>query len=177
VTTLTLIAAVARNGVIGHGNALLWRLPEDLRHFRRATLGAPVIMGRKTWDSLPAAFRPLPGRRNIVVTRDPQWRADGAEPAHSLDAALALAADAPRAFVGGGAELFALALPRADELLLTEIDRDFDGDTRFPAWDRSAFVETARETHHAGPPNDFDYAFVSYRRRRDRASPGLMTAA
>ena len=176
-TTLTLIAAVARNGVIGHGNAPLWRLPEDLRHLRRTTLGAPVIMGRKTWDSLPTAFRPLPGRRNIVVTRDPQWRAAGAEPTHSLDAALALAADAPRAFVGGGAELYALALPRADELLLTEIDRDFDGDTRFPAWDRGAFVETARETHHAGPPNDFDYAFISYRRRRDRASPGLITAA
>jgi len=165
--TLALIAAVARNGVIGHGNALLWRLPEDLRHLRRTTLGAPVIMGRKTWDSLPDAFRPLPGRRNIVVTRDPGWHAAGAEATRSLDAALALARDAPRAFVIGGAELYALALPRADELLLTEIERDFDGDVRFPPWDRADFVETARETHHAGPPNDFDYAFVAYRRRRD----------
>lgn len=163
---LALIAAVARNGVIGRGNALLWRLPEDLRHFRRMTLGCPVIMGRRTWDSLPPAFRPLPGRRNLVVTRDAGWRAEGAEAAPSLDAALARVADAPRAFVTGGAELYALALPHADELLLTEIERDFDGDVRFPDWDRAAFVETARERHHAGPPNDFDYAFVTYARKR-----------
>ncbi|HEX7384473.1 MAG TPA: dihydrofolate reductase [Burkholderiaceae bacterium] len=163
---LALIAAVARNGVIGRGNALLWRLPEDLRHFRRTTLGCPVIMGRRTWDSLPPAFRPLPGRRNLVVTRDAGWRAEGAEAAPALDAALARVADAPRAFVTGGAELYALALPRADELLLTEIERDFDGDVRFPDWDRAAFVETARERHHAGPPNDFDYAFVTYARKR-----------
>lgn len=163
---LALIAAVARNGVIGRGNALLWRLPEDLRHFRRTTLGCPVIMGRRTWDSLPPAFRPLPGRRNLVVTRDAGWRAEGAEAAPSLDAALARVADAPRAFVTGGAELYALALPHADELLLTEIERDFDGDVRFPDWDRAAFVETARERHHAGPPNDFDYAFVTYARKR-----------
>ena len=163
---LALIAAVARNGVIGRGNALLWRLPEDLRHFRRTTLGCPVIMGRRTWDSLPPAFRPLPGRRNLVVTRDAGWRAEGAEAAPSLDAALGRVADAPRAFVTGGAELYALALPRADELLLTEIERDFDGDVRFPDWDRAAFVETARERHRAGPPNDFDYAFVTYARKR-----------
>ena len=163
---LALIAAVARNGVIGRADAIPWRLPEDLRHFRRTTLGCPVIMGRRTWDSLPPAFRPLPGRRNLVVTRDAGWRAEGAEAAPSLDAALARVADAPRAFVTGGAELYALALPRADELLLTEIERDFDGDVRFPDWDRAAFVETARERHHAGPPNDFDYAFVTYARKR-----------
>ena len=163
---LALIAAVARNGVIGRADAIPWRLPEDLRHFRRTTLGCPVIMGRRTWDSLPPAFRPLPGRRNLVVTRDAGWRAEGAEAAPSLDAALGRVADAPRAFVTGGAELYALALPRADELLLTEIERDFDGDVRFPDWDRAAFVETARERHHAGPPNDFDYAFVTYARKR-----------
>lgn len=163
---LALIAAVARNGVIGRADAIPWRLPEDLRHFRRTTLGCPVIMGRRTWDSLPPAFRPLPGRRNLVVTRDAGWRAEGAEAAPSLDAALARVADAPRAFVTGGAELYALALPHADELLLTEIERDFDGDVRFPDWDRAAFVETARERHHAGPPNDFDYAFVTYARKR-----------
>jgi dihydrofolate reductase len=164
-TRLALIAAVARNGVIGRDNALPWRLPEDLAHLRRVTLGAPVIMGRRTWDSLPARFRPLPGRRNIVVTRDARWRAEGAEGAPSLDAALALLDAAPLAFVAGGAELYALALPRADELLLTEIERDFDGDARFPEWQRADFVETARERHHAGPPNDFDYAFVRYERR------------
>ena len=163
---LSLIAAVARNGVIGRGNALLWRLPEDLRHFRQATLGCPVVMGRRTWDSLPAAFRPLPGRRNLVVTRDRRWQAAGAEAVHSLDEALQRVADAPQVFVTGGAELYAQALPHADELLLTEIDRDFEGDVRFPAWDRAAFVETAREARHAGPPNDFDYAFVSYSRKR-----------
>jgi len=161
---LALIAAVARNGVIGRGDALPWQLPEDQRHFRRVTMGAPVIMGRKTWDSLPARFRPLPGRRNIVVTRNPAWRAAGAEQAPSLDAALALAADAARAFVIGGGELYHAALAQAAELVLTEIERDFDGDARFPDFDRSVFRERSREPHHAAPPNDFDYAFVTYRR-------------
>ena len=161
---LALIAAVARNGVIGRGDALPWQLPEDQRHFRRVTMGAPVIMGRKTWDSLPARFRPLPGRRNIVVTRNPAWRAAGAEQAPSLDAALALAADAARAFVIGGGELYHAALSQAAELVLTEIERDFDGDARFPDFDRSVFRERSREPHHAAPPNDFDYAFVTYRR-------------
>ena len=166
--TLALIAAVARNGVIGGGNALLWRLPEDLQHLKRQTLDCPVIMGRKTWDSLPARFRPLPERRNIVVTRHPAWRPEGAEAAPSLERALALTVDAPRVFVIGGGELYRLALPMADELLLTEIDRDFEGDVRFPPWDRSAFAEVEREPRHAGPPNDFDYAFVTYRRKQFR---------
>ena len=143
------------------------------RHARRA--------GDHGAQDLGFAARRLPPAARAGATSSSRAIRNGGptapSAAHSLDAALALAADAPRVFVGGGAELYALALPRADELLLTEIDRDFDGDTRFPAWDRGAFVETARETHHAGPPNDFDYAFVSYRRRRDRASPGLITAA
>lgn len=163
---LALIAAVARNGVIGNGGALPWHLPEDLAHFRRVTQGHPVVMGRRTWDSLPPRFRPLPGRRNIVVTRDVAWRAPGAETAASPAAALALVHDAPRAFVIGGAELYAAALPLADELLLTEIDADAGGDTRFPAWDRGAFAEVAREVHRAAAPNDFAFAFVTYRRRR-----------
>jgi dihydrofolate reductase len=162
---LSMIAAVARNGVIGNGHTLLWRLPEDQQHFKRNTLGQPVIMGRKTWDSLPAAYRPLPGRRNIVVTRNPRWHANGAEVVTSLEAALERAADADKAFVIGGGELYAQALPHADELLLTEIDRNFDGDTVFPAWDRNEFIERQRERHHAGPPNDFDYAFVTYQRK------------
>jgi len=161
---LAVIAVVARNGCIGKGNQLLCHLPEDQQHFRRVTLGCPVIMGRKTWDSLPARFRPLPGRRNIVVTRNAQWHAAGAEAVSSLPAALALVGDAPKAFVIGGGELYAQALPLADELVLTEIDRDFDGDVRFPAWERSRFVEAGRARHHAGPPNDFDYAFVTYQR-------------
>ncbi len=160
-----MIAAVARNGVIGDRNALLWRLPDDQRHFKRHTLGHPVIMGRRTWDSLPPAYRPLPGRRNIVVTRNPQWSAAGAEAVASLEAALDRCAVDDKAFVIGGGELYAQALVHADELLLTEIDRDFHGDTVFPAWDRDAFIERHRERHHAGPPNDFDYAFVTYMRK------------
>lgn len=162
---ISVIAAVARNGVIGDGSAMPWRLPEDARHFKAATLGFPVVMGRRTWDSLPATFRPLPGRRNLVVTRNPQWQASGAEAVPSLDAALARAADASKVFVIGGGELYAQALARADELVLTEIDRDFDGRTLFPQWDRNAFIESQRERYHAGPPNDFDYAFVTYQRK------------
>jgi dihydrofolate reductase len=165
-TVLALIAAVARNGVIGHANRLLWSLPEDLQRFRRTTQGHPVIMGRRTWQSLPERFRPLPGRRNIVVTRDTGWRAAGAETAASLEAALARVADDKRAFVIGGVELFAAALPHAELLLLTEIERDFEGDTKFPPFDRRQFAEVEREPHHAAAPNDFDYAFVTYRRTR-----------
>ena len=168
---VALIAAVARNGVIGHDNALLWKLPEDMAFFKRTTMGNPVIMGRKTWDSIPPRFRPLPGRANIVVTRQADWKADGALVAHDFEQALEIALESVsnnphglRAFVVGGAELYALALPHADELVLTEIDRDYDGAARFPEWPRNHFVETGRERHHADAPNDFDYAFVAYRR-------------
>jgi len=161
--TLGLIAAVARNGVIGRNNQLLWHLPEDMRHFRRVTLGCPVIMGRKTWDSLPARFRPLPGRRNVVVSRNAMWRGTGAEAATSLAEAVELAAGAERVFVIGGAELFVQALPLADELWLTEIGREFKGDSFFPERP-PGFVETGRQREHAGPPNDFDYDFVTYAR-------------
>jgi dihydrofolate reductase len=167
---LALIAAVARDGSIGRGNELLCHLPEDQQHFRRVTMGCPVIMGRKTWDSLPPRFRPLPGRRNIVVTRSLQWQADGAEAARSLSAALASVRTETKVFVIGGGELYREAIARADELVLTEIDRDFDGDTHFPAWDRSLFREVSREPHHAAPPNDFDYAFVTYQRNPRKSS-------
>jgi dihydrofolate reductase len=163
-TRLTLIAIVARNGVIGHDNQLLWRLPEDQRYFRRVTQGHVVIMGRRTWDSLPERFRPLPGRRNIVVTRQKDWQAHGAEVCHSPTAALALVADSSQAFVIGGADLYAATLPLADELLITEIERDYSGDTRFPPFDAKLFVEVARERHHAGPPNDFEFSFVTYQK-------------
>ena len=161
---LCLIAAVARNGVIGRGNGLVWRDPVDAKHFRATTMGCPVIMGRKTWDSLPAKFRPLPGRRNLVVTRQKDWAvseaARGADVVFSLDEALAAVADteAPRVFVMGGGELYALALPHADVLELTEIEADLDGDVRFPEWPRDAFGEIAR-TAHPG------FAFVTYQRR------------
>ena len=162
-TTLALIAAIDRQGAIGRRGGLLWHESEDQKHFRRVTMGCPVIMGRKTWDSLPVRFRPLPGRRNLVVTRQAQWSAAGAERAASLDDALARAAPAKTAFVIGGGELYALALPRADELVLTEIDTAFaDADTFFPAFDRMRFVEAARETRTAA--DGMRYAFVTYRR-------------
>lgn len=158
---LILIAAVARGGAIGRGNELPWHLPEDLKHFRATTQGAPVIMGRRTWESLPPRFRPLPGRHNIVVSRDPHWSADGACRAGSLAEARAAAGDAPRVFVIGGAELYRAALPLADELLLTELDLAVpDADAFFPDWRAAGFEEVAREVHRAAPPNHFAFAFV-----------------
>jgi dihydrofolate reductase len=159
---LSLIAAVPRNGVIGKNNQLVWREPEDQRHFRRVTMGSPVLMGRKTWDSLPERFRPLPGRRNLVLSRDPAWRADGAEAVGSLDAALQATAGAEKLVVIGGEQLYALTLPLADELVLTEIDADLDGDTFFPTWERGRFVETARERHTSA--SGVPYSFVTYTR-------------
>ena len=159
-TALALIAAVARNGVIGDGNALPWRLPADLKRFRALTTGHAVIMGRRTWESIGRA---LPDRQNIVVTRQPAYAADGAAVRASLDEALqAVTLPAP-AFCIGGADMYALALPRATLLHLTEIDRDFEGDTRFPYFDRAAWRETGREEHRA--PGSFGYAFVTYERR------------
>lgn len=160
---LVLVAALDRQRAIGRGGDLLWNEREDQAHFRRVTMGCPVIMGRRTWDSLPERFRPLPGRRNVVVTRQALWQAPGAERAASLDAALALVADAPRVCVIGGGELYALALPHAQELALTEIDRAFDGaDTYFPAFDRGGFRKVAREERVGGDGTRF--AFVTYRR-------------
>jgi dihydrofolate reductase len=160
---LALIAAVARNGAIGRDNGLLWKEPADQRHFAATTRGHAVIMGRKTWESLPPRFRPLPGRRNIVVTRNAGFEAAGAETVDSLKAALQRVSDEPRAFVIGGAQLYAQALPHVDEMVLTEIDADLDGDVHFPAWDRQAFVEASREAHVGTDGTRF--AFVIYRRR------------
>lgn len=154
---LTLIAAVARNGVIGRDNALPWHLPEDLQHFKRCTLGKPLLMGRRTWESIG---RPLPNRRSVVLTRQAGWRATGAETAGSLAEALALTADAPEVCIIGGTCLFAEALPSADQLLLTEIDADFDGDSVFPHWPREAFDELSREPHQSTA--GWRYAFVRY---------------
>lgn len=159
---LCLIAAVARNRTIGRDNQLPWTDPADQRHFRQATMGCPVIMGRRTWESLPARFRPLPGRRNLVVTRNPDYIAAGAEIAADLDAAIARVADADRIFVIGGGELYAQAMPRADELLLTEIDADVDGDVHFPSVDPAQFAQAERQPQIAADGTRF--AFVTYRR-------------
>ncbi len=132
---LGLIWAQARGGVIGKDGGMPWSVPEDLAHFRAATTGSPIIMGRRTWESFPPRFRPLPGRRNIVVTRSSEWAAEGAERAGSLDEALGFAASAPDAatvWVIGGAGLFAEAIGRADILEVTELDLEVDGDTFAP---------------------------------------------
>ena len=163
--TVSLLAAVARTGVIGREGDIPWRLPEDVVHFKNLTTGHAVVMGRRTWDSLPERFRPLPGRRNVVVTRNPEWRADGAERAGSVEEALALLADEPRVFVIGGAEIYAAALPHADELVLTEIDLDVEGDTFFPEWDPAGFEEVSREGRVAADGTAF--AFVTYRALAD----------
>jgi len=159
-TLLTLVVARARNGTIGRNNALPWRLPEDLAHFKRTTLGAPIIMGRKTWDSIG---RPLPGRRNIVVSRNTALKLEGAEVVGSLEAAQLLCIGAEQVFLIGGAQLYAEALPSADRLVVTEIDADVEGDAFFPAIDRTQWIETSREIHHSAA-NGFDYAFVTYDR-------------
>ena len=129
---LGLIYARAANGTIGKDGTMPWHLPEDLAHFKRTTLGCPVVMGRKTWESLPPRFRPLPGRTNVVVTRQADWQAAGATVAHSLPQALALCAPAPLAWVIGGADIYAQALPLADQVVVTEIEAHFDGDAFAP---------------------------------------------
>ena len=160
VPRLTLIAAVARNGVIGKDNALPWRLSDDLKRFKALTMGHPIVMGRKTWESLG---RPLPGRNNIVITRDKNYRAEGATVVHALDEALATVQDAAEVFVIGGAEIYSMTLPHANCLQLTELDADFEGDVRFPAFDRSQWRTTLRETHTGA--DGLAYAFVTYERQ------------
>jgi dihydrofolate reductase len=149
-----LVAAVASNGIIGANGTLPWRLPEDLQHFKRITMGHPVIMGRKTWESLKV---PLPGRDNIVVTRTAGYEAQGAAVASSLEAALALCLGEPVVFVIGGSRLFAESLPFAAGLVMTEIYKDFEGDTWFPPYDRSHWKETQRERHATAEGMKFDF--------------------
>jgi dihydrofolate reductase len=166
---VSLVAAVARNGVIGRDGSVPWRLPEDMQRFRALTMGHPVVMGRKTWESLPDRFRPLPGRDNVVVTRNPDWAAQGADRVGSVEEALRLLEPESEVFVIGGGDIYAAALPLADALVLTEIDAEIDGDTTFPEWDRAAFEEVSRERHvtEDGTP----YSFVTYARRDTRPEP------
>ena len=149
-----LVVALARNGVIGARGKLPWHLPEDLQHFKRLTLGHPVIMGRRTWESLG---RPLPGRDNVVVSRRRGFEAPGASVASSVPAAIALCTGEPAVFVIGGAEIYAAALPLADGLVMTEIDRDYAGDTHFPAWDRKSWRVSQKEAHTSKEGVRFDF--------------------
>lgn len=158
---LQLIFARASNGVIGLNNALPWHLPEDMAHFKRTTLGCPVIMGRKTWDSLPSRFRPLPGRLNVVVTRQIGWQALGAQVAHSLQQACALCPPDSTAWVIGGAELYAQAMSLACAAVVTEIDQAFDGDVFAPQFGPD-WVEAAREEHVSA--TGLSFSFVRFQK-------------
>jgi dihydrofolate reductase len=156
---INLLYARAANGVIGHEGGMPWHLPEDLAHFKALTMGCPVIMGRKTWDSLPARFRPLPGRTNVVITRQPGWREAGAETAASLDEALQLCAQAEEVWVIGGAQIFAQAEPLADRIEVTEIDQDFAGDVFAPPLG-SHWIAESREDRVSS--SGLKFSFVTY---------------
>jgi len=160
---LHLILARSANGVIGQNNTLPWHFPEDMAHFKRMTLGCPVIMGRKTWDSLPARFRPLPGRLNIVVTRQADWQAEGALRAHSLPEAAALCPVESDAWVIGGAEIYAQALPLASTAVVTEIDKHFEGDAFAPAFGPQ-WTEVSRERKKS--TEGFNFSFITYHQHK-----------
>ncbi|MDC5695811.1 dihydrofolate reductase [Intrasporangium calvum] len=153
-TNVTMIAAVGRNGVIGDGSAMPWHLPEDLKFFKRTTMGHPMIMGRRTFETMGV----LPGRRSIVVTRQPEWQHAGVETAHSLAEALSLAGPADEVFIVGGGEVYREAMPFAARLVITEVDRSPEGSVTFPEIDEAQWQETDREEHDG-------FSWVTYARR------------
>lgn len=155
---ISLIAAVARNRALGKDGQLLWHLPEDMRYFRETTRGKPVIMGRKTWESLPDAFRPLPGRRNIVISRNSAYEAPGATLAGSLDEAVRLTQDDTEVFVIGGAEVYRQAMPLAQRLYLTEVAHDFSADAFFPEFGEGEWKEISRSEVKNGAGLNFTFA-------------------
>jgi len=159
---ITIIAALARNRVIGKDNRMPWHISGDLKRFKALTLGHPVVMGRKTFQSIG---KPLPGRDNIVVTRSHAFAAPGCRVVHSLQEALDAARDAPEIFVIGGAEIYAAALPLADRLQLTEVDAAVEGDAYFPDFDRSAWREISRDSHWTQDSEGLRYDFAAYERR------------
>ena len=158
---ISLIAALAQNRVIGIENRLPWKLPEDLAHFKALTLGHPILMGRKTFESLG---RPLPGRRNIVITRNPDYQSSGCEIAVSIGDAIALCAEAEEIFFIGGAELYKQVVPLVDRLYLTEVEIEAQGDAWFPDYDCSAFREVSRESHTGEKGDALGFDFVVYER-------------
>ena len=157
---LTIIVATDQQGGIGIANTLPWKLPEDLAHFKRLTTGHPILMGRKTFDSIG---RPLPNRRNIVITRNPDWRHEGVEAVPSVEAAIALL-DGAEGYVIGGAEIYRQSLALAQRLVITEISQTFDCDAFFPAVDHAVWQETAREAH-VSEKSGLPYAFVTLERK------------
>ncbi|VAW76848.1 Dihydrofolate reductase [hydrothermal vent metagenome] len=158
---VSLIAAMAENRVIGRNNQLPWRLSADLQRFKALTMGKPIIMGRKTWESIG---RPLPGRTNIVVTRDASYQAEGCVVVHSVDQALKAAADSDEVMVIGGANLYQQLLERTDRLYLTQVKTNVEGDAWFPEFDMTQWHEIARESHSNDEKNDFDFEFVTLER-------------
>ncbi|HRX37239.1 MAG TPA: dihydrofolate reductase [Aestuariivirga sp.] len=164
-TLISFVVAVSKNGVIGRDGGLPWHISSDLKRFKEITMGKPVIMGRKTWESLPR--RPLPGRRNIVITRQPGYVAEGADVVQSIGESLALCAQEPEVSVIGGGEIFALFWPLAHRLYLTEVDLEVDGDTHLPAVDEADWHEVSREVYPAGPKDAAPFTL----RVLDRISP------
>lgn len=159
--SVVLIAAIARNGVIGRDNGLIWRLRSDLRRFKALTMGKPLLMGRRTYDSIGRA---LPGRRTLVLTRDRSFAAPDVTVAHDWAEVLAAAGDADELMVAGGAEIYVLALPHADRIHLTEVETSPEGDTVFPPFDRAAFREVHREAHPASAHDEHAFSFVDLER-------------
>lgn len=160
---VNMIYARAANGVIGKNDTLPWHLPEDLAHFRQVTMGWPVIMGRKTWDSLPAKFRPLPGRTNIVITRQTDWQPEGAKVATSVEDAISLAGNIEQVWVIGGAQIYALAEPLADRIEVTEIAQDFEGDAYAPVLG-TQWVASGRENHIS--KTGLAFSFITYNKQK-----------
>ena len=158
--TVSIIVAIGENNAIGKDNQLLWHLPADLRHFKNKTSGHTIIMGRKTFDSVG---KPLPNRRNIVVTRQ-DIKIEGCEVVKSIDDALALCRDEEEVFIGGGAEIYKLAMPKTDRIYLTIVHQEFDADTFFPEIDFSQWIETSHEDHEADPKNYIPYSFLTLER-------------
>lgn len=172
---LALVAAVADNGIIGRANRLPWHLPADLAHFKRLTLDKPILMGRRTWESLPGL---LPRRQHIVLSRDPAYRAEGCTLVHSLDEAITAAGPVDELFIVGGAALYAEALPRADRLYLTLVHAQIEGDARFPAWDPADWTETERVERPADGRNPIPMTFLTLdrapgRQERDKCQPSV----
>lgn len=160
---ISMIVAVARNGVIGHANDLIWHISEDLRRFKAITTGHPVIMGRKTFESIG---RPLPGRTNVVISRNENFRPEGCLVVDSFEKAVAMFPPDEEAFVIGGAQVYAQVLPIADRLYLTEIEADYEGDTRFPDWDRSAWTLSSEQRFPRGERFEHPFAFLDFVRKR-----------
>ncbi|MFM8914420.1 MAG: dihydrofolate reductase [Flammeovirgaceae bacterium] len=164
---ISLIAALAKNRVIGKNNDLPWHLPDDMKYFMQTTKGHHVVMGRKNYDSIPEKFRPLPNRTNIVLTRQKNWAAEKCLVAHTLEAAIDIARknSEPELFIIGGSEIYELAFPFANRLYLTEIDHALEGDTYFPTFDQSHWAEQSRRHHPMDERHAYSFDFVVYHKK------------